>query len=104
MSNSDICCVDIKSQPIIQSSWCYRCSRKGHSFQECSAKTYANGYIIDDDQDEELSLVGTIVQYFKEFVYTVQRCNRCNRRGHDEEDCYATKHADGHFLRRNLKK
>ena len=61
---------------------CSRCGRTGHYISHCYARTYVNGDIIEESEEEEFE----------------GECKRCGRDGHIMSQCYARTYYDGDII------
>ena len=88
---------------------CKRCGRQNHNENNCYASTHADGYEIDDSDDDYYTDSDDITDSDNECCIalditenTIEKlnvCFRCGRGGHYANECYAMKHVKGYYLK-----
>ncbi len=89
---------------------CKRCGRKNHNENNCYASVHADGYDLDEDSNDfSDSSDSSDSSDFNDFneVNKVNKfnniqdasCFRCGRKGHFANECYATKHVKGYYMK-----
>jgi predicted GIY-YIG superfamily endonuclease len=90
---------------------CTRCGNSNHFVKDCYAKTDINGNKIEEEYiiwqceycDKEFEDIKDCEKHEKSCkpkpkVNKKQKCNRCGRQNHNENNCYASNHVDGYEL------
>ena len=109
--NSAKCYDNIYSKNNNQEPVCFKCGREGHYSNECYAKTTVTGDDIDTTDDDiyycsycnkqfdTLKKVTSHENIYCKKIKQVDNCYRCGREGHYSNECYASKHINGQFLK-----
>ena len=79
---------------------CKRCNRKGHTEINCFAKTNINGEPLINNITDTDSIQNSDSHSSDSHKYTTNKfiCNRCNRKGHTEINCFAKINKNGESL------